>query len=703
MRTLLPFFVGSMTILLLGVAAPDSCGPTAQHGNPGDPKPGKHCPDWNPLRNPYVGDTHIHTSNSFDAVLLGVENGPEEAYAFAKGAPIDLNPTGPDGSGFPRTTQLARPLDFAAVTDHAEFFGETHLCIVPPLDPSDPAHPYNSPYCVTVRTAAIGNRDITTLAPPGFTLGAFFQMAIPLLSPVPLRNAICGDGDLECTARASLVWWASQEATNAAYERCEFTSLNAWEWTANTRFPDAPSGANLHRNVIFRGESVPAIPYSLFEAPRVEILWDLLRENCIEGDPECDVLTIPHNSNLSSGRMFKPVYSADPVPASPFYADRPMTAEDAAARAAIEPVAEVTQHKGASECRLSMRLDDGSTTLGSDELCEFESYNRVGVLDDPVQDVPVPRLSFVREGLKEGLVQEEALGVNPFKLGMLGSTDTHNATPGNTEETVYGATGHQGLNDYIPANILEVRNGTGIESNGGGLAVVWAHENTREAIFDAIARKEVYGTSGTRPIVRFFGGWNFGPDICAVPEALRRADGNGVPMGGDLPEQPPAFLDKAPAFYVSALMDPGTPSNPGTDLQRIQIIKGWLDESGDAQEAVYEVAGDPDNGASVDVDTCETSGAGFQSLCVEWRDPDFDREQRAFYYARVVENPVCRWNQELCVDTLGNVGDACAAGTVPPDLAQCCSDTVTSPGGHVLDVQKTVQERAWTSPIWFTP
>ncbi|MDJ0868421.1 MAG: DUF3604 domain-containing protein [Myxococcota bacterium] len=680
------------------------------------------CPDYDRLRNPYFGDLHVHTGFSFDAVLLGVSTEPSDAYDFAKGDPIELAPTGPAGSGLPRTTQLERPLDFTAVSDHAEFFGEFNLCTVP----GDPA--FDSPFCVNYRTVAFGNQDVTTAPPDPVTLGVFLQFAAPLVSPVPQRAPVCGPGNASCLSRASLVWQESQDATNLANDPCTFTAFNAYEWTANTIFPDAPAGANLHRNVIFRNDSVPPLPSSYFEAPRVELLWEQLRENCIDGDPDCDALTIPHNSNFSSGRMFKPVYTAEPVPEPPFFVDRPLTAEDAEARASIEPVVEITQVKGASECRRSMRGDNGLPLLGSDELCDHESYDRIGILDNPIPNVPAPRLSFVREGLKEGLVQEEALGVNPFKLGMLGSTDAHSSTPGQTSEKTFATTGQQGINDFSPQLTLSIRNGTGIEAHGGGLAVVWAEENTRDALFDAIQRKEVYGTSGTRPIVRFFGSWNYGRLLCKRFDPVRVANRRGVPMGGDLPKR--RWGGRSPRFFVSVDQDPDA-----SPLQQVQIVKGWLDENGAAQEAVYEVAGDAENGASVDADTCEPEGAGFESLCTVWEDPDFDAHQKAFYYARVLENPTCRWNQRFCADTFGHVGAACAAGEPQEQgLAQCCDGTAAhrsfcavqlaqmSAQGiecgtpemrpdlqasccieNYLDIPKTVQERAWTSPIWYTP
>ena len=695
------------------------------------PTAAQECPDYSPLRNPYFGDLHVHTAFSMDAVLFGVQAEPDEAYAFAKGAPITLAPALRQFFGSAAVTQLERPLDFTAVTDHAEFFGEFHLCTVPPADPSDPTEPYNDEFCVNYRAVAYGNRNVFTTPGQEISLGVFRAFTAPLIEPVPMRNPICGPGDVKCVTGTSLLWQETQDAAQLANDPCTFSALNAYEWTKVEDDPTVTAGvAILHRNVIFRGDSVPPAPISVFEAPKVELLWEQLQQECLDSDPNCDVLTIPHSTNQSAGRAFKPVYTAVPLPAPDYWAERPLTTEDAETRAAFEPVVEVIQHKAASECRISMLSDDGLPFLGSDELCDFESSDVNGNRAPAIPDQPLPRLSYVREGLKEGLVQEEAVGVNPFKLGMLASTDTHNSTPGQTSEREFAVTGHTGIND----GLLTIRAGlTSVsrQRNAGGLAVVWAEENTREAIFDAIDRKEVYATSGGRPIVRFFGGWEMALDLCDSPNAIEIADGQGVPMGADLPASPggPRGDDK-PRFLVSSQQDP-----QGAPLQRIQIVKGWLDENGEAQEAVYEVAGDPNNGASVGVNTCAPQGVGFGSLCSVWEDPDFDPDQRAFYYSRTVENPTCRWNQLLCVDRYGDVGAACAAGTpqaqgldwccdstaghrewcdnalanageegvicgdpaMNPDLeASCCAE-------NYVETPKTVQERAWSSPIWYAP
>jgi hypothetical protein len=709
------------TIAAFAVALLLIAGPTAA----------QECPDNNPLRNPYFGDLHVHTAFSMDAVLFGVEAEPSEAYAFAKGAPIDLAPALRANLGSVAETQLARPLDFTAVTDHAEFFGEFHTCTIPPLNPSDPTATYNDDFCVNYRAVAFGNRSILTTPGEVISQGVFQAFTAPLLEPVPMRNPICGQGGFACVFRASLIWQETQDAAQFANEPCTFSAFNAYEWTKVEDDPTLTAGAAiLHRNVIFRGDSVPSVPISVFEAPKVELLWEQLQQECLDADPDCDVLTIPHSTNQSAGRAFKPVYSAEPLPSSPFFAERPLTTQDAEIRAAFEPVVEVIQHKGASECRISMLSDGGVPFLGSDELCDFESVDVNGNRSPPIPNTPLPRLSYVREGLKEGLVQEEALGANPFKLGMLASTDTHNSTPGQTSDAEFAITGHTGINDGL-VNLRVGITSVAKQRNAGGLAVVWAEENTREAIFDAIDRKEVYATSGGRPIVRFFGSWEVALDLCDAQNAVEIADGQGVPMGADLPASPggPSGNDK-PRFLVSSQQDP-----MGAPLQRIQIVKGWLDENGVAQEAVYDVAGDPNNGASVNVNTCAPQGAGFGSLCSVWEDPDFDPDQRAFYYSRTVENPTCRWNQQFCFDRYGDLSVACAAALPQADgIDWCCDNTAghsefcgnaladasaegvicgdpamnpdleaSCCAANYVETPTTVQERAWSSPIWYTP
>ena len=708
----------------------------------GVPQPS--CADHNPNRNAYFGDLHVHTGFSFDAVIVGTSATPEDAYNFAKGEPLVLAPTGPRRSGLPRTRQLDRPLDFTAVTEHAEFLGELAICFTPPADADDPNAPYNSQICedsrLTAETAADTRLDFDD---PDFAIDTFQEVSQGTLTPTPERNEeICGDGDV-CEIEAAIVWQEIQDMTNEANEPCRFTALHGYEWTGS------PFGSNLHRNVIFKNADVPSAPISYFEAPRPQQLWFGLTKQCIKGLSSCDAISIPHGSNSSSGVMFSPTTG---IPGATQRGARPITAREARTRASFETLVEIIQHKGSSECRQLMEADDGTGLFINDEQCAFEQIPRAFFFLDPVPNKPFPRLSFAREGLKEGLTEFERTGVNPFKFGFIGSTDTHNATPGQVSDEEFATTGHIGGNDYEPDRNLNIRTAAaGIESNGGGLAVVWAEENTRESIFDAMKRRETYATSGSRMKVRFFGGWDYPAATCDSFDAVQAGYDGGVPMGGDLPEREARRGNgSSPSFLVTALKDAGN-DRPATDLQRIQIIKAWIDRRGVPQERVFDVAGSADNGASVDTDTCRTSGQGAASLCAVWNDPDFDADRPATYYARVLENPTCRWNQTFCAATYGHVTEACSRGRVAPEHAQCCSETAAHESycvarldeeaeeagltrgraactlpvdsnptdddiygipqelkdsccqSNYIAFPKTVQERAWTSPIWYTP
>ncbi|NNE19479.1 MAG: DUF3604 domain-containing protein [Myxococcales bacterium] len=424
--------------------------------------------------------------------------------------------------------------------------------------------------------------------------------------------------------------------------------------------------------MIFRYDVVPELPTSYIEAPTPEQLWSALDSQCLDALPGCDVLSIPHSSNFSRGLMFEPS-NAD---------GSALSKEDAAFRAAMEPLVEIHQHKGSSECKLGV--------LTNDEDCAFETYEKAAILDPPIPGVFVPPLSFVRNGLLEGLVQDEAVGANPFELGFIGASDTHNATAGATHEADYRETGHIGGLDWEPRRLLRFLAASGIESNGGGLAIVWAEENSRDAIFDALERREVYATSGTRPTLRLFGGWDIPSDACDSQNAVEVADQSGVPMGATLPARPNA-ASGGPRFFISAQQDPGSEGEPGMALERVQIIKGWVDAEGNPQEKVFNVAGG-DRAADVDIRTCEPSGQGYASLCTVWADPEFVPEERAFYYARILENPVCRWSTLLC----NELGVDCAdIANVPADFAECCSPSIED--------QRVIKERAWSSPIWYRP
>ncbi|HVP29211.1 MAG TPA: DUF3604 domain-containing protein [Myxococcota bacterium] len=618
--------LGLVGLVLLGAAAPDPRAP---------------CAERDLLRRPFFGDTHVHTGLSQDASTQDVRSTPRDAYRFARGEPLGLPPH--DAAGRPlRTLRLERPLDFAIVTDHAEQLGEVRICQTPGLVG------YDSWVCRLFR---------------GFPRVAFFVMNTKATYfSRPSRFAFCGKDGALCREAARGPWQEIRDAAEGAYDRspaCSFTTFVGYEWTAST------GARNLHRNVIFRGSVVPPSPTTYFEANRPEDLWAALRRECIDAGDGCDVLTIPHNPNLSGGLMFETV-RADGTP---------IGREHALERSFFEPLVEVMQHKGDSECAL------GAGT--QDELCDFEKlpYDTFQGKYVPLLARPAPASSFVRDALKQGLLVEQATGANPFRYGLIASTDTHLGAAGATEERAHPGHGGAGAPGATPD-----RKGLpdDLEFGPGGLAVLWAEENTRDALFDAMRRREAYGTSGTRPIVRFFGGPDLPSDLCDRRDFVATGYAKGVPMGGVLPSAPGD--ERPPRFAVWALADPGTTAHPGTPLQRVQIVKGWV-EGGEARERVFEVAGDPDDGADVDLATCTPRGRGAASLCRVFTDPDFVPGQRAFWYARVVENPSCRWSAYLCVKAGVDCGDP---SHVPEGFEPCCAK----------EHHWTIQERAWTSPIW---
>jgi hypothetical protein len=476
---------------------------------------------------------------------------------------------------------------------------------------------------------------------------------------------LCGDDDAICLEAALVPWREMREAADQFYDRsgdCRFTTFIGYEWTGL----DARSGGNLHRNVVFRNEQVPELPPSFIEYPGAENLWRALDEQCNSLDTGCDSLAIPHNSNLGAGHMFNGLDEAG----------EPMDEAYAAIRARFEPLVEIMQHKGASECY----FQPGET---EDELCAFEQLpeDNIAGYNDP----PKPDTGFVRAALADGLAIGQRLGVNPYRFGIVASTDTHLGTPGAADEDRFLGHGGAGVpaRDDIPPGLPDK-----LEYNPGGLAVLWAEENSRDALFDAMRRREAYGTSGPRIVARFFAGWDYPAGLCRAPDRVARAYESGVPMGGQLGR--PADEGARPTFLVAASQDPGIPDSPGMPLQRLQVIKGWIDASGDRREQVFDVAGNADNGASVDTATCESQGSGYAGLCAVWTDESFDPDLRAYYYARVVENPSCRWSQRLCVAA----GVDCAnPETVTEGYEGCCA----------AEHRPVVQERAWTSPVWYSP
>lgn len=595
------------------------------------------CDHYDPARSVFWGDLHVHTSYSFDSWLHDVRIEPDDAYRFAQGEPLSLPPL--DERGQPtQTVQLDRPLDFVSVTDHAEFLAEVAAC----TDPRSAA--YGSELCVDYR----GNQN-----------GALVRFGLELGTTDPQRfEEICGEGLADCEALGAQMWQRTVDAAqahNGQGPECSFTTFIGYEWSGMN------SLSNLHRNVIFAGEQVPARPLSYYEAPSAQSLWDQLDTECIGAGTGCDVLAIPHNSNWSNGRLFSVEYPGTGT-----------EAEQAAQRARFEPLVELFQHKGDSECENGL-----SGVLGApDELCDFEKL-RVQPFDDCGDGVGsngmvgggcVSRRDFVRGALLEGLREQLRLGVNPFAVGFIASTDTHNGTPGFVDEENY--VGHVGREEGTPLGRLTGEVPAGPRNGPGGLVATWATENTRAAIFDALRRRETYGTSGPRITVRTFGGAELPDDACERGDLVAVGDQSGVPMGGVLPA---GKNGAPPKVVVSALRDP-----QGLPLQRAQVIKGWIDAAGDGHVEVFDVAGG-DSAATVDPRTCEPQGEGHDSLCAVWTDPAFDPTEPAYYYVRVLENPRCRWSARDCA----------ALGDKAPPI---CDELPTE-----------IQERAWTSPMWHVP
>lgn len=589
-------------------------------------------PEQNFPNRVFFGDTHLHTSFSADAGMVGNILGPEEAYRFARGETV-VSSTGV-------AARLARPLDFLVVADHAENIG-----LAPMLRAKDP----------DLLATPLG-RKLSDLVEAGDIAGAFRAWS-------DSKNT--GKDELANPAMYTNTWKMITAAAERYNDPGAFTAFIGFEWTSG------PGARNLHRNVVFRGgktNSDTIIPFSNFDSSDPEDLWNwMLTYEQRTGER---LLAIPHNGNLSNGLMFDDVTLTTKKPIDKDYAEH---------RARWEPLYEVTQMKGTSETHPSLSP--------TDELADFEIWDK-GSLGREAKTPEMIRTEYAREALKRGLAYEAALGTNPFKFGMIGSTDAHTSLATTTEDNYFGkVAAMEPTADPIRFN--EVVAGIGGDpkmqqftraTSASGLAAVWARENTREALWDAMSRKEVYATTGTRIRVRVFGGFDFTAEDLVRSDFARNAYEKGVPMGGDLKSAPQG---KAPSFLVQTLRDPD-----GANLDRIQIIKGWLEKDGKTQEKIYDIAWSgertpgadgklPPVGNTVNIaEATFTNAIGSAALHGYWTDSDFDPSERAFYYVRVLEIPTPRWT------TI----DAKVFGVKRPD-----------------DVPASIQERAYTSPIWYTP
>mgnify|MGYP000734206434 CR=1 FL=1 len=582
----------------------------------------------------FWGDTHLHTSYSTDAGMVGNTLGPDEALRFARGETVISS------TGVP--ARMIRPLDFLVVADHAETLG-----LAPMIEESNPE----------LLKDPTGKRwhDMVKAGNGWEAYQEWKKAGSVGKNPMPNEG-------LQRTAWERIIDAVDQHDTPGV-----FTAFHGFEWTST------PDLRNMHRNVIFRDDAEKArsvLPFTMFDSVDPEDLWDYME--AYEEKTGGRALAIPHGGNLSQGLMFAvETFSGKPIDKA--YAERRMK---------WEPLYEVTQIKGDGEAHPSLSPND--------EFADYYQWDRGDFGLNAKEPEMLPH-EYARSALKIGLEQEAKLGANPFKFGMIGASDSHTSLASTREENYFGkfagaepGTEHR-FDDLVSQDLREDGDGSlnvyHWESLASGLAGVWARENTREALWDAMERKEVYATTGTRMLVRVFAGWDFESDEVHRPDFAVQGYQRGVPMGGDLTA---ASEGQAPKFMIRALRDAD-----GANLDRVQVIKGWLDENGEAQERVYDVAVSdgrqigPDGrcrepvGSTVDVmDASFTNTIGDAVLAAYWEDPDFDLEQRAFYYIRVLEIPTPSW------------------------VAYDCKKFMVEPPEGAVLVQ---QERAYTSPIWYTP
>jgi uncharacterized protein DUF3604 len=585
---------------------------------------------------PFFGDTHLHTSLSFDAGAFGCRLGPQDAYRFAKGEEVMAS------SG--QRVKLSRPLDFMVVADHSDNMG-----FFPDLLAGNPKileEPMGRRWYDMIQSGKGAEAAIEIII--AFSQGKFPKKLMYLPGTSAYRSA----------------WQATIKAADEANEPGRFTAFIGYEWTSNT------GGNNLHRNIIFRENGAkaslvePFITQKPLGSDNPRDLWQWMAES--EAKTGSEVLALAHNGNLSNGRMFPIIESFTGKPIDRAYAE---------GRMRWEPLYEATQIKGDGETHPFLSPND--------EFANYERWDKGNLDLSEAKKPAMLEFEYARSALKNGLKMEAELGVNPYKFGMVGSTDAHTALAAVEENNFFGKTSSsepsatRATHPFVQTKDAVIM---GWETVASGYAAVWATENTRAALFDAMKRREVYATTGPRMIVRFFGGWDFDAKDAQTRSPAMAGYTKGVPMGGDLQQAP---AGKSPTFLVAALKDP-----IGANLDRIQVIKGWLDKNGAVHEKIYDVVwgGDrkpgadgtlPPVGNTVDVESATwTNTIGAPELITAWKDPDFDPALRAFYYVRVLEIPTPRWTAY----------DAKYFGITMPK-----------------EVPMFGQERAYTSPIWYTP
>ena len=577
----------------------------------------------------FWGDTHLHTSFSTDAGMVGCRLGPEEAYRFARGEEV-MSSSG-------QRARLSRPYDFLVVSDHSENLG-----LAPMIAVSDPL----------LLKSPTGKRW-HDLVKSGNGLTAFREW---------MGTALTGDA-IKSPEMARSAWEFIIKAAEKYNSPGQFTAFIGFEWTST------PQGNNLHRNVIFRDGGALAsrvLPLSAYDSFDPEKLWEWMQS--YEEKTGGRLLAIPHNGDVSGGMMWM----------TQTFSGKPFDRAYAETRAKREPIIEVTQPKGTSESHPTLSPDD--------EFANFEIWDKSNLGGNIAITKEMLPGSYAREALKNGLALEAKLGANPFKFGLIGSTDSHTALSTAEENNFFGKTvgtepsAHRWEHAAIPALKPELVT-KGWALGASGLAAVWARENTRESLFDAMERREVYGTTGTRMTVRLFAGWDFAPEEVNRPDFAGEGYRRGVPMGGVLAKAPEG---KSPVFLSRALRDPD-----GANLDRVQVIKGWVDAQGETHERIYDVA--VSDGRKIEADgrcktpvgnTVNVPDASYQNtigtpvIGTYWKDPDFNPKLRAFYYVRAIEIPTPRWT----------AFDAKFYGIEMPK-----------------EVPMTLQERAYTSPVWYTP